>query len=111
MGVQVREYTVDGFLKIVIVCSDEPHAVGDLPALPYCFSCDKQVILDGTRLCYSQEMVLPSGERVIVEGGEVMGEFRSVSFVIKGIDCEASPEDLYSKVSDAVKDACLGSPR
>lgn len=106
MGVRVREYTVNDFLKIVIVCSNNPHAVGDLPALPYCFSCDKSMFLGEVRLCYSEEIVLPSGERLVVEGSEVMGKLKSVSYIVKGIDCEVSPEELYAKISNFVERAC-----
>lgn len=106
MSAYYREHVVREFLKVVVVCSEEPHAVGDLPGLPYCFKCLKDVSAGSSRLCYSEEIVLPSGRRVVVEGAEVLGEMRSVSYVVRGIDCSVDPEELYEEVSTLVMDVC-----
>ncbi|MCX8208380.1 MAG: hypothetical protein RMH84_03610 [Sulfolobales archaeon] len=113
VGAYYREYVVRDFLKVVVVCSEEPHAIGDLPALPYCFKCEKSISAGGFRLCYSEEVALPSGRRVVVEGAEVLGEMRSVSYVIRGVDCSVDPEELYEEVSALVERVCgeLGTYR
>lgn len=106
MDVHFREHVIRNFLKVVIVCSEEPHAVGDLPGLPYCFSCDKSIAIGEDRLCYSREISLPSGRRVVVEGTEILGELRSVSYLVKGVDCSVNPEELYEEVSALIAGLC-----
>ncbi len=102
----LREHVVCDFLKVVVVCSEEPHAVGDLPGLPYCFGCERSLSIGGDRLCYSDEMPLPSGRRVVIEGTEVLGELRSVSYVVRGVNCSVDPRELYEEVSALVLSAC-----
>ncbi len=104
-----REHVVRDFLKVVVVCSEEPHAVGDLPGLPYCFGCEKSLSIGGDRLCYSEEMPLPSGGRVIIEGANVLGELRSVSYIAKGVECSVDPERLYEEVSALITRICRES--
>lgn len=106
MSAHFKEYVIRDFLKVVVVCSEEPHAVGDLPGLPYCFSCDKSISIGEDRLCYSEEIPSPSGKRVVIEGTKVLGELRSVSYVVKGVDCSIDPEELYEEVSALIGSLC-----
>lgn len=107
VSVYFKEYVVRDFLKVVVICSEEPHAVGDLPGLPYCFSCDKSISIGEDRLCYSEEMLSPCGKRVVIEGTKILGELRSVSYVVKGINCSIDPEELYRDVSALIDDLCV----
>ncbi len=106
MCVEIREYVVRDFMKVVIVCSEEPHAVGDLPGLPYCFGCDKSLSIGDVVICYSNEISLPSGGRVVIEGTKVLGEIRSISYIVKGIKCSTDPEKLYEEVVELVEKLC-----
>ncbi|MCC6046787.1 MAG: hypothetical protein LM571_01150 [Desulfurococcaceae archaeon] len=101
-----REYVVQGFIKLLLVCSEEPHVVGDLPALPYCFGCSKFLEVDGVRVCYSEELTLPSGVTVVVSGTEVLGELRSVSFVARNVTCDVDPGSLLRAVEDYIMSTC-----
>lgn len=111
MTTYFKEYVVRDFLKVVVVCSEEPHAVGDLPGLPYCFRCDKSISINKDKVCHSEEIPLPSGGRVIVEGTEVLGELRSISYIARGIDCSLDPEKLYREVADLVVSLCRSSSK
>ncbi|MCX8184929.1 MAG: hypothetical protein RMI56_00050 [Sulfolobales archaeon] len=106
MNAYCKEYVIRDFLKVVVVCSEEPHAVGDLPGLPYCFKCVKSVSTSDSRLCYSEEITLPSGRRVVIEGAEVFGEMKSISYIVRGIDCSIDPEELYEETSTLVLSVC-----
>lgn len=106
MCTEIREHVVRDFMKVVIVCSEEPHAVGDLPGLPYCFGCDKSLSIGDVVVCYSNEISLPSGGRVVIEGTKVLGEIRSISYIVKGIECSIDPEKLYEEVVELVEKLC-----
>lgn len=106
MCAEVREHVVRDFMKVVIVCSEEPHAVGDLPGTPYCFSCDRHLSVGDVVVCYSDEIPLPSGGRVVIEGTKVLGSVRSVSYIAKGIECSTDPEKLYEEVVALVERIC-----
>jgi hypothetical protein len=104
--VYTGEYVVRGFVKLLLVCSEEPHVVGDLPALPYCFGCPKSLEVEGARVCYSEELALPSGVIVVIGGTEVFGELRSVSFVARNVTCDVDPDSLLRAVEDYVTFRC-----
>ncbi|MEM2007406.1 MAG: hypothetical protein QXG17_06490 [Sulfolobales archaeon] len=106
MGAHFREHVVRDFLKVVVVCSEEPHAVGDIPGLPYCFSCDKSVTVGEGRVCYSGELALPSGKKVVIEGAEVLGVLRSISYLVREIECSVNPEELYEEISAFIREYC-----
>ncbi|MEM0066319.1 MAG: hypothetical protein QXT76_05280 [Sulfolobales archaeon] len=101
-----KEYVVRDFLKVVLVCSEEPHAIGDIPSLPYCFGCDKSISVGKDRVCYSEEITLPSGKKVVIEGAEVLGVLRSISYIVKEIECSINPEELYEEISAFIREYC-----
>lgn len=104
-----REYVVRGFIKLLLVCSEEPHVIGDLPALPYCFSCSKILEVEGIRMCYSEELTLPSGITVVVGGTEILGELRSISFLARNITCDVDPDSLLRDVENYITSRCSNS--
>gem|GEM_PF-634095 len=103
------EYVVRGFIKLLLVCSEEPHVIGDLPALPYCFSCSKSLEVGGVRMCYSEELTLPSGITVVVGGAEVFGELRSITFLARKVTCDVDPGSLLRDIENYVTSKCSGA--
>lgn len=106
MCAEIREYVVRDFMKVVVVCSEEPHAIGDLPGLPYCFGCDRHLSVGNAIICYSNEISLPTRGRVIIEGAKVLGEIRSISYIVKGVECSVDPGKLYEEVVELVEKLC-----
>ncbi len=104
----VIEYFVREFIKIVYVCErSKGIAIGDLPALAWCFKCKEKLSLDSAEsfLCNSQEFRV-GPLRVTIEGTHVMGKLRSIGFIARGIDCRERPERVYEVVEELIKEVC-----
>jgi len=111
--VYVKEYVVDDHVKLVYVCnSNECLVIGDLPALEWCFEVGEELSIGEVRLCYSRRSeidVMGDSVHVVIEGAEVLGQLRSVSFVAYDVRGDLRPEALYKAVVNYVNTACSGA--
>jgi len=102
----VIEHVVNKHVKVVYVCGDRSsYAIGDLPALPWCFKCVDRVSLGDTYVCWSEDIRV--NEMVLrVEASKVKGSLRSIQFILLNIDCGASPEEILNLVKKAISERC-----
>jgi len=109
--VYTKEHIINGHIKVVYVCSDSNTctAIGDLPALHWCFDVDSELSISELRLCYSKRLIINvegSIVQVVIEGTEVLGKLRSISFIAYGVRSDLKPEALYRAVSEYIMNTC-----
>ncbi|MCD6428545.1 MAG: hypothetical protein J7L12_02890 [Desulfurococcales archaeon] len=109
-----KEYVVNDHIKVVYVCNENGACIviGDLPALYWCFDEDDELSVSESRLCYSKRLTINVEEnvvQVVIEGAEVLGKVRSVSFIAYGVRSNLNPEVLYRVISEYVMSVCSNS--
>lgn len=107
---ELLEHVVSDFVKIVYVCSDDgsAEALGDLPALPYCFTRSECVRVRDAEVCWSEWLRI-NDLQARIEGAVVEDGFASISFQVRGIKCGDDPEKLYQLVREHVLKTCLST--
>jgi len=109
--VYTKEHIVNDHIKLVYICSNDNvcTVIGDLPALSWCFDKGDELSVSESRLCYSRRFTINikgSTVEVVIEGAEVLGELKSISFVAYGVKGDMNPEVLYKAVSEYVINIC-----
>ncbi|MEM0014528.1 MAG: hypothetical protein QXX81_00360 [Zestosphaera sp.] len=104
---KLLEYVVKDFVKVVYLCNDDgsAEALGDLPALPYCFTHSECVGAGSTKVCWSEWFEV-GVLQVRVESAAVGGDLASISFQARGVRCGDDPERVYSLVREHVLKTC-----
>lgn len=107
---KITEYVVEEFIKLVSVCNEDGTAdlIGDLPALPYCFSKDECFHVGNVEVCWSEWLRLRDFS-VRVEGSRVEEAFKSISFHVKEIKCSDVSKEIYYMVRDYILEKCSAS--
>jgi len=107
---KMSEYVVEEFIKLVSVCNEDGTAdlIGDLPALPYCFSRSECFQVGNVDVCWSEWMRLRDF-LVRIEGSAVEGVLKAISFHVKGIKCEEASKEIYYVVRDYILRECSAS--
>ncbi len=105
---KVIERSVYEFVKVVFVCDDEDsaEALGDLPALPYCFTSSECIKTNETEVCWSEWLRI--GDLLVrVESSTVGGLPASISFHARGVKCGDDPRKVYDLISEHLNDVCV----
>ncbi len=106
-----KEYIINDHIKVVYVCSDRDACtvIGDLPALHWCFDEDDELSISESKLRYSRRQIINvegNVVQVVIEGAEVLGKVRSISFIAYGVRSDLNPGVLYRAISEYIMNAC-----
>ncbi|MGC8974630.1 MAG: hypothetical protein ACP5KB_00345 [Thermoprotei archaeon] len=104
---RVTEYVVEEFVKLVSVCNEDGTAdlIGDLPALPYCFTKSECLQVSNVEICWSEWLQI-NDFLVRIEGSTIEGVLKAISFHVKGIKCEKVSKDIYYILCDYILSKC-----
>lgn len=104
---RMTEYVLEEFIKLVSVCNEDGTAdlIGDLPALPYCFSKSECIRVSNVEVCWS-EWVRLRNLSVRIEGATVEGVLKATSFHVRGVKCEEVSMETYYVVRDYILREC-----
>ncbi|MEM2020646.1 MAG: hypothetical protein QXP80_00265 [Zestosphaera sp.] len=105
---KVIEHLIYEFIKVIFICDngDSAEALGDLPALPYCFTSSECVRIDKTEVCWSEWLKIKDF-LVRVESSTVSGLPTSISFHARGVKCSDDPKKVYDLISEYLNDVCV----
>ena len=113
MLVYIKEYVIDDHVKIVYICDgSECLVIGDLPALEWCFEMNDELSISEVKVCYSEKLIVEiedSTIQVVIEGAEVLGRLRSISFIAYGVRSDLEPEAIYRAVINHINSVCSRS--